>query len=269
MPFRRTNAAAWAPPRSVAPLSSCALCSVAAALIALACARSMSLIWRSVRVIRSCSRASACLVWAGNGSPVPVTQPVEALHEIAPVWIDAADSQGHQDPADAVGVGRFLLHQHGPLAVLAFGVLFCRGRHLNYPADARFAALQRQQHANQKLEIDAVGLTPSRTPFHRNACGIDDTVPDACRRQPAVQPKPVVPGFVNRYHADRLTEFLQPESGNRDPFQGGVNVAPVNFVTTDGLAELRRIQADQPGRFAQFKPDKKRGNLVFGGRRQR
>src|SRR5215471_10770638 len=75
--------------------------------------------------------------------------------------------------------------------------------------------------------------------------------------------------FVNRYHADRLTEFLQPESGNRDPFQGGVNVAPVNFVTTDGLAELRRIQADQPGRFAQFKPDKKRGNLVLGGSRQR
>jgi hypothetical protein len=101
------------------------------------------------------------------------------LHEIAPVWIDAADSQGHQDPADAVGVGRFLLHQHGPLAVLPFGVLFCRGRHLNYPADARFAALQRQQHANQKLEIDAVGFTPSRTPFHRNACGIDDTVLDA------------------------------------------------------------------------------------------
>src|SRR5215470_947031 len=177
-------------------------------------------------------------------------QTVEALHEIAPVWIDAADSQGHQDPADAVGVGRFLLHQHGLLAVLAFGVLFCRGRHLNYPADARFAALQRQQHANQKLEIDAVGLAPSRTPFHRNACGIDDTVLDAGRRQPAVQPKPVVPGFVNRYHADRLTEFLQPESGNRDPSQGGVNVAPVNFVTTDGLAELRRIQADQPGRFA-------------------
>src|SRR6516225_3365112 len=196
-------------------------------------------------------------------------QTVEALHEIAPVWIDAADSQGHQDPADAVGVGGFLLHQHGPLAVLAFGVLFCRGRHLNYPADARFAALQRQQHANQKLEIDAVGLAPSRTPFHRNACGVDDTVLDAGRRQPAVQPKPVVPGFVNRYHADRLTEFLQPESGNRDPFQDGVNVAPVNFVTTDGLAELRRIQADQPGRFAQFKPDKKHGNLVLGGRRQR
>src|SRR5215831_17483258 len=89
---------------------------------------------------------------------------------------------------------------------------------------------------NQKLEIDAVGLAPSRTPFHRNACGIDDTVLDAGRRQPAVQPKPVVLGFVNRYHADRLTEFLQPESGNRDPFQGGVNVAPVNFATTDGLA---------------------------------
>jgi hypothetical protein len=119
------------------------------------------------------------------------------------------------------------------------------------------------------LIFDAVGLTPSRTPFHRNAGGIDDTVLDAGRRQPAVQPKPVVPGFVNRYHADRFTEFLQPESGNRDPFQGGVNVAPVNFVTTDGLAELRRIQADQPGRFAQFKPDKKRGNLVQGGRRQR
>jgi hypothetical protein len=48
---------------------------------------------------------------------------------------------------------------HGPLAVLAFGVLFCRGRHLNYPADARFAALQRQQHANQKLEIAYIGYT--------------------------------------------------------------------------------------------------------------
>src|SRR5215472_8445611 len=36
------------------------------------------------------------------------------------------------------------------------------------------------------------------------------------------------------------------------PFQGGVNVAPIKF----GFAELRRIQADQPGRFAQFKPTK-------------
>src|SRR6516165_7574984 len=45
---------------------------------------------------------------------------------------------------------------------LAFGVPFCRGRHLNYSADARFAALQRQQHANQKLEINAVGLGARR-----------------------------------------------------------------------------------------------------------
>src|SRR5215471_6879937 len=268
MPFRRTNAAAWAPPRSVAPPSSCALCSVAVALIALACARSMSLIWRSVRVIRSCSRASACLVWAGSGSPVPVTKPSRRCTKSRRCGLTPRIPKAIKIPPMRL-VWAVLLHQHGPLAVLAFGVLFCRGRHLNHPADARFAALQRQQHANQKLEIDAVGLTPSRTPFHRNACGIDDTVLDAGRRQPAVQPKPVVPGFVNRYHADRLTEFLQPESGNRDPFQGGVNVAPVNFVTTDGLAELRRIQADQPGRFAQFKPDKKRGNLVQGGRRQR
>src|SRR5262249_18836521 len=158
MPFRRTNAAAWAPPRSALPPSSAALCGVATALIALACARSMSLIWRSARISRSCSRASACLVCAGNGSPVPVIKPSRRCTKIAPVWIDAADSQGHQDPADAVGVGCFLLHQHGPLAVLAFGVLFCRGRHLNHPADARLAALQRQQHADQKLEIDTVGL---------------------------------------------------------------------------------------------------------------
>src|SRR5499427_1925602 len=173
MPFRRTNAAAWAPPRSVAPLSSCALCSVAAALIALACARSMSFdlaFGQGYSFVLAGQRLFGVgRQWFAGARH----QTVEALHEIAPVWIDAADSHGHQDPADAVGVGRFLLHQHGPLAVLAFGVLFCRGRHLNYPADARFAALQRQQHANQKLEIDAVGLTPSRTPFHRNACGID------------------------------------------------------------------------------------------------
>src|SRR5499427_9396176 len=250
MPFRRTNAAAWAPPRSALSPSSAALCGVATALIALACARSMSLIWRSARISRSCLRAGACLVCAGNGSPVPVIKPSRRCTKSRRCGLTP------RIPADAVGVGCFLLHQHGPLAVLAFGVLFCRGRHLNHPADARFAALQRQQHANQKLEIDAVGLTPSRTPFHRNAGGIDDTVLDAGRRQPAVQPKPVVPGFVNRYHADWFTEFLQPESGNRDPFQGGVNVAPVNFVTTDGLAELRRIQTDQPGRFAQFKPTK-------------
>ena len=49
----------------------------------------------------------------------------------------------------------------------------------------------------------------------------------------------------------------------------GVRREVGNFVTTDGLAELRRLQADHPGRFAQFKPDKKRGNLVLGGRRQR
>src|SRR5215472_8225400 len=208
MPFRRTNAAAWAPPRSALPPSSAALCGVATALIALACARSMSLIWRSARISRSCSRDSACLVCAGTGSPVPVIKPSRRCTKSRRCGLTPRIPKGHQDPADAVGVGCFLLHQHGPLAVLAFGVLFCRGRH---PADARLAALQRQQHADQKLEIDTVGLAPSRTPFHRNAGGIDDTVLDAGRRQPAVQPKSVVPGFVNRYHADRLTEFFQPE----------------------------------------------------------
>src|SRR5215469_3894985 len=47
-----------------------------------------------------------------------------------------------------------------------------------------------------------------------------------------------------------------------------VERCPPNRVNSS-LAELRRIQADQPDRFAQFKPDKKPGNLVLGGRRQR
>src|SRR5215469_9026192 len=41
-----------------------------------ACLRAFDvLIWRSARISRSCSRASACLVCAGNGPPVPVIKP--------------------------------------------------------------------------------------------------------------------------------------------------------------------------------------------------
>ena len=45
--------------------------------------------------------------------------------------------------------------------------------HLDDPADAGLTALQREQHSDQKLQVEAVGFRPPRTPFHRNTCRID------------------------------------------------------------------------------------------------
>ncbi len=87
--------------------------------------------------------------------------------EIAASRIDAANAQRHQQPCDPVAVSGPLGDQHLALTMLTFGILFGRAGNPHHSAGPRLAALQRQEHADQLLEIEAVGLDAARPPVHR------------------------------------------------------------------------------------------------------
>ena len=72
------------------------------------------------------------------------------------------------------------------LAMGALGGLLFDARHLHLAADPRLAAMERQQHPHQLVEIDPVRLDPPLVPLHLDARGIEDMVLHAVIAEPAV-----------------------------------------------------------------------------------
>jgi hypothetical protein len=81
----------------------------------------------------------------------------------------------HQQRADAVRVRGALLRQPGELAVRAARV-FVLGRGLMHHRPHTVAAMMAQQHRQQLVAIDPIGLRPPGVSVHFDAGGVDHDV---------------------------------------------------------------------------------------------
>ena len=124
---------------------------------------------------------------AGSGD-----QGLEMCDEIATARIDPSNAQQHQQPRDPVTVRGSFGHQHRAFSMLALRILFGGARDAHHPAGPRLATLQRQQHPDQLLQIETIGLDPPCPPVDRHARRIDHAVLDASHPQRTVQPETVI-----------------------------------------------------------------------------
>src|SRR5678810_169358 len=76
--------------------------------------------------------------------------------------------------------------------------VFVLGRGLMHHRPNALAAVMAQQHRQQLVAIEAVGLGPLGASVHFDAGGVDHDVVDTLLDQPAVQPPAVAAGFVAR-----------------------------------------------------------------------
>ena len=105
----------------------------------------------------------------------------------------------HQQRADAVGVRGALVHQPRQFAVRAARV-FVLGRRLVQHRPHTLAGVVAQQHRQQLVAIEPIGLGAPGAPVHLDARGVDHDVVDALLDQPAVQPPAVAAGLVAGVH---------------------------------------------------------------------
>jgi len=101
----------------------------------------------------------------------------------------------HQQRADAVGVRNAFVHQPSQLTVRAARVFGLGARFAQHRPHA-LTAMVSQQHDQQLVAVQAIGLGASGTPIDLDARGVDHDVVDALFDQPAVQPPTVAAGLV-------------------------------------------------------------------------
>src|SRR5271166_622080 len=90
-----------------------------------------------------------------------------------------------------------LRDQRLALAADTAAVLLPGRRRLYHRADARFAALVRQQRANQCLAVDPVGLCPPASARRRDRSRIDDVAFDPFLFQDPIDPESVEASFLD------------------------------------------------------------------------
>ena len=153
----------------------------------------------------------------------------------------------HQQRADAVGVGRALVHQPLQFTVRAARV-FVRGRRLVQHRPDALAAVMAQQHRQQLVAIESVGLCTPGAPVDFDARRVDHDVVDALSDQPPVQPPTVAAGLVAAMHPglgahttarSRLGHAVKHRSGIT-----GVDAVPARTATAVADRQLPRPVAE-------------------------
>ena len=96
-----------------------------------------------------------------------------------------------------------------------------------------------QQHRQQLVAIEAVGLGPPGVSVHLDAGGVDHDVVDTLLDQPAVQPPAVAACFVARVHPGLRLE-LAALPGLADAVRNCGRVAGVHVVAARAAAAIAR-----------------------------
>ena len=155
----------------------------------------------------------------------------------------------HQQRADAVGVRNALVQQPLELAVHAARVLLGRRRLVQHRPDA-LARMVPQQHRQQLVAIEPIGLGPPGAPVDLDAGRVHHDVVDTLLTQPAVQPPAVTTRFVATVHrcarrqpatSPRLTDASQHLG-----LRAGTHRVPARTATA-------AAQRQRPALVAQFK----------------
>ncbi len=106
-----------------------------------------------------------------------------------------------------------------------------------------------QQHRQQLVAIEPIGLGPPGVSVHLDARGVDHDVVDTLLDQPAMQPPAVTAGFVAGVHLGLRLE-LAALPGLADAARDCGRVARVNAVPARPAVAVARRQL--PGLVAEF-----------------
>lgn len=139
---------------------------------------------RRAAIRPSSARAHPCAMVLPPGSPV-----ASADDDVR------AQVVQHQQRSDAVGVRNAFVHQPSQLSVRAARVFGLGARFAQHRPHALTRMLS-QQHDQQLVSVQAIGLGSPGTPIDLDARGVDHDVVDALLDQPAVQPPAVAAGLV-------------------------------------------------------------------------
>jgi len=134
--------------------------------------------------------------------------------------------------ADPVGVRGSLLHQAHQLAVQP-SCVFVLGCGLVQHRPHALAGMVAQQHRQQLVAVQAIGLGAPGTPVHLDAAGVDHEVVGALFAQPAMEPPAVASGFVAAVHSG-LRPKLAAISRLGDAVRDGGRVVRVDVVPVRG-----------------------------------
>jgi len=131
-------------------------------------------------------------------APVACAQFVEPFAAVAPERLVVGDPLREQQSLDAIDVLDALGDQRLAFATEAAPVLLLRGGRDGHGADARLAALERQQRPQQSLAVEPVGLGAAAAAGGGDRRRVDDVAFDALALQQAVQPEAVEAGLLDR-----------------------------------------------------------------------
>ena len=151
--------------------------------------------------------------------------------------------------------------------VEAAAVFVLGRRRPDHRAHARFAPLNSQQGAKQRLAVESIGLGPPPPARGRNRGRIDDVAFDAFLLQRAMKPETVRPCFLDG-DADRRGRTRLSSTGRRSRWRQGKNIPRCPARVNSGLSRpgirwrsTERTHRSETGRKTAAHPPCRRTNL--------
>ena len=160
------------------------------------------------------------------------------------------DALADQQALDAVHVARAFTFQGQQLAVQMALIFGGQAGDLHDAPHAGLTAVVAQEHGDQLLDVEAIGLGVLAATTDLDAGGIYDQVGDVLAFEKAVQPEAVPAGFVAAHHRCSSGQ-AEPLLGQRDLLLERGRVASGDLALPRGLAEADR-EAQLPVLVAQL-----------------
>src|SRR6516165_1038088 len=135
----------------------------------------------------------------GQSRPIPQLYPLQRFEKIFPAT-PKPNALAEQKPLDAVALSGAFLFQPQKLAVQLLSVLGLYARYMHHAPQLVFPQAVPNQHPQQLLYIEPIGLGTTSPAIHLNTGGIHDVVLNSQREQKSVQPKTITPCFITAHH---------------------------------------------------------------------
>ena len=183
------------------------------------------------------------------------------------MWQNTTDPVRRQQTADPIPHPLPVRLHAFPFAIELTAVLGLRCRHVHDAPDVPFATHRANQHADQRLGVEPIGLRLPPAPAHPNARRVDNHILYALRHEPPMQPESIAARFIAAVHRRRRRE-VKSCARARD-FRGERRrVTRPHLRATRPLAHARR-RYDQPGRSPELQTHIQRrcDRLLVTGRR--
>src|SRR5215467_408667 len=142
-----------------------------------------------------------------QGASVAGAQTLELRLAVGSQRLIVVDALGRAQTFDAVDVLDPLPDQPVTLAMQPPGIFLLDARNPNHAACIRLAAQITAKCPQHPLDVNPIGLGAPRPPVHQQARRIENMITHPMSFEQAVQPEPVIAGFVARDHLDRSAQL--------------------------------------------------------------